>query len=357
MSVIVITGSAGLIGSDAVQFYAERGYKVIGIDNDMRRHFFGPEGSTLANRRRLEFQYGLKYRHYEIDIRNTEGINRIFKQFKDSITLIIHTAAQPSHDWAAKDPLTDFTVNANGTLCLLEALRNYCPDAVFIYLSTNKVYGDRPNQLPLRELETRWEIDPAHPYSQGIPEEMSVDRCLHSLFGASKLAADLLVQEYGKYFYLKTCCFRGGVLSGVNQSGVPLHGFINYLLKCLINGTPYTIFGFRGKQVRDVIHSRDVISAVHAFYEKPRSGGEVYNLGGGRASHISVLEAIELAREITGKKLEYYYREKHRKGDHIWYISNTNRFTAHYPHWKITGDVRSIMQEIFESRTARALEL
>ncbi len=348
MSLVVITGSAGLIGSEAVKFYISLGYDVIGIDNNLRQYFFGAAGSTLWNRQRLETQFGSKYKHIGADIRNVDDVNRLFARYEKDISLIIHTAAQPSHDWAAKDPLTDFSVNANGTLNLLEATRKYCPNAVFIFTSTNKVYGDRPNYLPLIELETRWEIDPAHPYQHGIPEEMSVDQCLHSLFGASKLAADLLVQEYGRYFALKTCCLRGGVLSGARQAGVPLHGFINYLMKCVMTGTPYIILGYKGKQVRDVISSSDVISAMHAFYQTPREGGAVYNLGGGRLSNISIREAIDLAQEITGKTLEYTYQENHRSGDHIWYISDLGKFTSHYPAWKVTKNLRIIMEDIYE---------
>lgn len=347
MSVVIITGSAGLIGSEAVEFYAGQGYKVVGIDNNMRQVFFGEEGSTVWNRQRLENSFGSKYEHHEIDIRDVESINKLFERYREDISLIIHTAAQPSHDWAAKDPYTDFSVNANGTLNLLEAMRKYCPEAVFIFTSTNKVYGDRPNTLPLIELETRWEIDPSHPYQNGVPEEMSVDQCMHSLFGASKLSADVLVQEYGRYFNFKTVCFRGGVLSGARQSGVQLHGFINYLMKCVMTNSPYTIFGYKGKQVRDVIHSNDVISAFHAFFMNPRRGGEVYNLGGGRHSNISMIEAIELAQEITGKKLDYTYSDQHRAGDHIWYISDLSKFKTHYPEWKQAYDVRMIMEQIY----------
>ena len=353
MSVVVITGSAGLIGSEAVIFYGRLGYDVVGIDNNLRQYFFGAAGSTLWNRQRLEAQFSSGYKHSQADIRNAHAVNRLFARYKNNISLIIHAAAQPSHDWAAKEPLTDFSVNANGTLNLLEAMRRYCPDAVFIFTSTNKVYGDRPNHLPLVELETRWEINPDHHYQNGIPEEMSVDQCLHSLFGTSKLAADLLVQEYGKYFNLKTCCLRGGVLSGARQAGVPLHGFINYLMKCVMTGCVYTVLGYKGKQVRDVIASTDVISAMDAFYQNPREGGEVYNLGGGRPSNISMLEAIDLAQEITGKKLDHTYQEKHRSGDHIWYISDLKKVTSHYPKWKVTKNVRMIMEEIYEENKTR----
>ncbi len=353
MSVVVVTGSSGLIGSEGALFYLRQGYQVVGIDNNMRQYFFGQEGSTLWNQERLKKIGKDKYIHYNLDIRDFVQINKLFKKYENDISLIIHTAAQPSHDWAAKEPLTDFTVNANGTLNLLTAMERNCSQAVFIFISTNKVYGDRPNELPLVELDTRWEIEEKHPYYQGIPEEMNIDQCLHSLFGASKLAADILVQEFGRYFNLKTCCFRGGVLSGPWQAGVPLHGFLNYLMKCVMTGTPYTIMGYQGKQVRDVIASCDVISAIDAFYQAPREGGQVYNLGGGRASNISILEAIDLAQEITGKKLNYHYSDKNRRGDHIWYITDLHKFTAHYPQWKITKDVPMIMQEIYEENKNR----
>lgn len=267
----------------------------------------------------------------------------------EDIALIIHAAAQPSHDWAAREPLTDFGVNAGGTLNLLEAMRHYCPEAVFIFTSTNKVYGDQPNNLPLVELNTRWEIDPAHRYHNGIAESMSVDQCMHSLFGASKLAADVLVQEYGRYFNFKTVCFRGGVLSGSRQSGVRLHGFINYLMKCAMTGTPYTILGYKGKKVRDVIHAEDVVTAFHAFFTKPRRGGEVYNLGGGRASNVSVLEAITLVEEIMGKRLAHTYTDQNRAGDHVWYITDLSKFTTHFPEWQMKySSIRMIMEDIYE---------
>ncbi len=349
MSVVLITGSAGLIGSGAAEFYAGLGYQIVGIDNNMRQVFFGPEGSTVSNRRRLESGLGSKYIHHSLDIRDSDGIMKLFEIYKRDLALIIHTAAQPSHDWAAKDPLADFSINANGTLNLLEAMRQNCPDAVFIYTSTNKVYGDGPNYLPLVELDTRWEIDVRHPYQKGIPEEMTIDHSLHSIFGASKLAADILVQEYGRYFNFNTVCFRGGVLSGSRQSGVQLHGFINYLMRCNITERAYTIFGYKGKQVRDVIHSSDVISAFNAFFMKPRRGGAVYNLGGGRESNISVLEAIELAQQITGKKFSYNYTDQNRTGDHIWYITDMSKFIAHYPEWKMRYNVRLIMEEIYET--------
>lgn len=347
MAVVVITGSAGLIGSEASEFYAGLNYLVVGIDNDMRQSFFGEDGTTRWNQKRLEEKLGKNYVHYDIDIRDTHHLTEIFDKYKDEIGLIIHTAAQPSHDWAAKQPFTDFHINATGTLNLLEMMRLHCPNAVFIYTSTNKVYGDRPNELPFLEQEHRWELDAGHPFYSGIPETMSVDQILHSLFGASKLAGDILVQEYGRYFQLKTVCFRGGVLSGSRQSGVQLHGFINYLMKCVMTGRSYTIFGYKGKQVRDIIHSSDVIAAFHAFFENPKRGGEVYNLGGGRDSNISILEAIAFAEQITDQKLTYEYSEQSRIGDHIWYITDMAKFKRDYPDWKIRIPVQQMMEQIY----------
>lgn len=347
MSVVLITGSAGLIGSEASEFYASLGYRVLGIDNDMRQDFFGTEGTTKWNRKRLENNLGTNYVHYDIDIRDSHALSKIFSSYKQDIELIIHTAAQPSHDWAAREPLTDFHINANGTLNLLEMMRLYCPESVFVFTSTNKVYGDRPNDLPYLEQESRWELDSKHPFYNGIPETFSVDQCLHSLFGASKLAADIIVQEYGRYFQLKTVCFRGGVLSGSKQSGVQLHGFINYLLKCAMTNSSYTIFGYKGKQVRDIIHSSDVVAAFHTFFQNPRRGGEVYNLGGGRDSNISILETIELVQQITGKKLNFCYSDHPRMGDHIWYITDMTKFRNHYPNWNIQIPAPQIMEQIY----------
>jgi len=296
---------------------------------------------------------GDKYEHHNVDIRHTEDVGRIFSNHAADIALIVHTAAQPSHDWAAREPFTDFTVNANGTLVLLEATRKYCPEAVFIFTSTNKVYGDRPNTLPLVELETRWEVESNHPLHHGIPEDMSVDQSMHSLFGASKLAADVLVQEYGRYFGLKTVAFRGGVLTGPQHSGAQLHGFLSYLMKCCMTGAPYTIFGYKGKQVRDIIHSNDVVGAFDAFFRDPRVG-EVYNLGGGRESNTSVLEAIELAQEITGTEMSVRYTDENRAGDHVWYISDLAKFRVHYPRWGLSyGSVREIAEEIYEFNRTR----
>lgn len=351
MAVVVITGSAGLIGSEAVRFFGKMGMHVVGIDNDMRKFFFGEEASTAWNRRRLETEVD-NYEHYDVDIRNYSEIAEIFERFGQNIALIIHTAAQPSHDWAARDPFSDFSVNANGTLNLLQATRQYCPESPFIFTSTNKVYGDLPNFLPLLEEEKRWEIDASHLYYSGIPEGMSIDQSKHSLFGASKVAADVLVQEYGRYFGMKTVSFRGGCLTGPSHSGTKLHGFLAYLMKCTATGTPYTIFGYKGKQVRDNIHSSDLIAAFYQFYQNP-SSGEVYNIGGGRESNCSMLEAVELCQEIAGRELSYSYTEENRSGDHIWYISDLSKFKQKYPNWSITYDVPRILNEIYEQNIER----
>lgn len=352
MPTVLVTGSAGLIGSESVHFFARKGFNVVGIDNDMRSQFFGSSASTQWNRDLLKDKYGDQYRHHDVDIRDRGAIEALFKEYSTDIDLIIHTAAQPSHDWAASDPHTDFTVNANGTLVLLEATRQFCPDAVFIFTSTNKVYGDTPNFLPLQELETRWEIDPNHPYWVGIDESMSIDHSKHSLFGASKVAADVLVQEYGRYFDMKTASFRGGCLTGPAHSGAKLHGFLAYLMKCTVSSEPYTIFGYKGKQVRDNIHSYDLVNAFYHFYQAPRSG-EVYNMGGSRHSNCSMLEAIALCEELSGKKLQYSYAEDNRSGDHIWYISDVRKFQAHYPEWKYEYDLKTILRDIYNAQVAR----
>ncbi len=351
MSVAIVTGSAGLIGSEAATFFAELGMDVVGIDNDMRRYFFGETASTAWNRERLE-RATTRYHHEAVDIRDQAAINRIFQHYGSEIALIVHTAAQPSHDWAAREPHTDFAVNATGTLNLLEAARHYAPRAVFIFTSTNKVYGDTPNHLPLLEQESRWEIDPAHPYATGIREDMSIDQTLHSLFGASKVAADILVQEYGHYFELPTACFRCGCLTGPHHAGTQLHGFLAYLMRCTATMTPYTIYGYKGKQVRDNIHSADLITAFYEFYKAPRIG-EVYNMGGGRASNCSMLEAIELCQQIVGRELEWRYAQENRMGDHIWWISDLSKFQRHYPAWQLTHDVPAILQEIYVSNRER----
>ena len=342
---ILVTGSGGLIGSESVTFFIEKGFDIIGIDNDMRKYFFGEEGSTSWNVERLKRLHGKHYIHYDTDIRDFESMKKIFFEYEP--TCVIHAAAQPSHDWAAKEPFTDFTVNANGTLNLLEATRQFVPDSVFIFTSTNKVYGDRPNSLPLIELEKRYELPEDHPYYNGIDETMSIDDCLHSLFGASKVAADVLVQEYGRYFNMKTVSFRGGCLTGPSHSGAMLHGFLSYLVRCAITGKKYYIYGYKGKQVRDNIHSYDLVNAFYHFLKKPRVA-EVYNMGGSRFSQCSMLEAIELTEKISGKKLNYEYKEQNRIGDHIWYISSVEKFKSHFPEWEYERDLDTIFRETYE---------
>jgi len=353
MSIAIITGSAGLIGSEAVQFFHDKFDYVIGIDNNLREYFFGKEASTVWNNTRLSDKF-FNYVSENVDIRNFSEIEKIFKKYGSDIKLILHTAAQPSHDWAAKEPFTDFSVNANGTLNLLEATRLYAPDSVFIFTSTNKVYGDNPNYLPLLEKETRWEIDEAHPYfNNGIDENMSIDQTKHSLFGASKVAADILVQEYGRYFNMKTAIFRGGCLTGPNHSGAKLHGFLSYLMKCAITGEHYTVFGYKGKQVRDNIHSWDLVNMFWHFYQNPKVG-EVYNAGGGRFSNCSMAEAIKWSEEITGQKMNYTYTETNRIGDHIWWISDLSKFKAHYPEWNWKYGIMDILTQIHDATVQRA---
>lgn len=352
MASVVITGSAGLIGSESVRFFAHLGFNVVGIDNDMRSYFFGEAASTEWNQNLLKETIGEKYKHYSIDIRDREAVEGLFKDYSSDIALIIHTAAQPSHDWAASEPHTDFTVNANGTLVLLEAARLHCPNAVFIFTSTNKVYGDTPNYLPLQELDRRWEISSEHQYSDGIDETMSIDASKHSLFGASKVAADILVQEYGRYFDMKTASFRGGCLTGPAHSGAKLHGFLAYLMKCAISGDAYTIFGYKGKQVRDNIHSYDLVNAFYHFYQNPRCG-EVYNIGGSRHSNCSMLEAIDMCEKLSGNKLNYTYSDQNRAGDHIWYISDVSKFKSHYPNWNYKYGIEDIFNDIYMEQIKR----
>jgi CDP-paratose 2-epimerase len=352
MGVVVVTGSGGLVGGEATRYFARFGYDVVGIDNDMRSTFFGREASTAWNVEQLRHELGPGYRHRDVDVRERDAILELFSRFGEEIVLVIHAAAQPSHDWAAKDPFTDFDVNAGGTLNLLEATRRHAPAAAFIFCSTNKVYGDRPNRLPFRELDRRYEIDPAHPYARGVGEDMSVDACLHSLFGASKLAADVLVQEYGRYFEMRTACFRGGTLTGPGHSATELHGFLAYVMRCIMTGTPYTVHGYKGKQVRDAIHSSDLIRAFHRFFEQPRIA-EVYNIGGGRFSNCSVLEAIDLAEETAGRRLEWSYSDRNRTGDHIWWVGDNGRFQEHYPGWELEYDVPRILREIHEANRER----
>ena len=353
MAIAVITGSAGLIGAEAARFFASRGLDVVGIDNDMRRVFFGEEASTIWSRRRLEAEVK-GYRHLDMDIRDQSKVLDLFKHYNRNVAVVIHTAAQPSHDWAAKAPFVDFSINATGTLNLLEAIRQYSPDASFIFTSTNKVYGDTPNRLPLVEQSTRWELRDDHPYYRhGIDESMSLDQTMHSLFGASKVAADVLVQEYGRYFGMNTVCFRGGCLTGPGHSGTQLHGFLAYLAKCAVTDTPYIVFGYAGKQVRDNIHSLDLVNAFWHFFESPRPG-EVYNIGGGRFCNCSILEAIDKCQQLTGRKMRWSYTDTNRAGDHIWWISDIRRFQEHYPSWSMRYDLDAILAEIFEAVGDRA---
>ena len=349
MSVALVTGSAGLIGSETCQRFHAGGFEIAGIDNDMRARFFGPEASTSETRQRLEASLK-NYTHAAIDIRDADAVRGVFQKYGAAIRVVVHTAAQPSHDWAAREPHTDFGVNAVGTLNVLEAARQCCPDAVFIFTSTNKVYGDTPNRLPLVEMEKRWEIDPSHTYREGIDETMSIDQTKHSLFGASKVAADVLVQEYGRYFGLKTACFRGGCLTGPAHAGAELHGFLAYLMKCTVAGKPYRVFGYKGKQVRDNIHSHDLVEAFWQFFRAPRVG-EVYNLGGSRHSNCSMLEAIDLCQSISGRKLDWTYVEDNRIGDHIWWVSDVRRFQGHYPGWQYRYALQEILGEIHDACT------
>ncbi len=350
MGIALVTGSAGLIGSETSRRFHAEGFDIVGVDNDMRARFFGAEASTAHTRIRLE-QDLKRYRHEGADIRDMDSVDAIFSRLGKAVEVVVHAAAQPSHDWAAREPHTDFTVNANGTLNLLEAARRHCPDAVFIFTSTNKVYGDTPNRLPLVEMPARWEIEPSHAYGLGIDETMSIDQTKHSLFGASKVAADVLVQEYGRYFGMKTGCFRGGCLTGPAHAGTELHGFLAYLMKCTATGRPYRVFGYKGKQVRDNIHSHDLVDALWQFVQAPRSG-EVYNMGGSRHSHGSMLESIQLCEEISGKTLDWTYVEDNRVGDHIWWVSDVRKFQSHYPAWKYRYGMTDILSEIHQALVA-----
>jgi CDP-paratose 2-epimerase len=344
MASILVTGSSGLIGSEVTTYFHNHGFAVHGVDNNQRAVFFGPQGDTRWSQRRLQETLP-NFRHHELDIRDRQGLLALVKELKPSG--IIHTAAQPSHDRAAAIPFDDFETNAVGTLNLLEAARQFCPESPFIHMSTNKVYGDLPNSIPLVERETRWDYaDPA--YANGIEETFSIDHSKHSLFGASKVAADIMVQEYGRYFNMPTCCLRGGCLTGPNHSGVELHGFLSYLVKCNLEGREYTVFGYKGKQVRDNIHSKDVARFIHAFYLKPRCG-EVYNLGGGKGNSCSILEAFALAEEFSGNKQYYRYLDENRIGDHICYYSDLTKMKTHYPEWDITKSLRMTVEEIVQS--------
>lgn len=352
MQIAIITGSGGLIGSEAALFFAQQGFHIVGIDNDMRAAFFGKEASTRWNQERLQRLLKTQYCHINGDIRDQGLINSVFQKYEREISVIIHTAAQPSHDWAVRDPQMDFTINANGTLNLLEATRQYAPEAPFIFTSTNKVYGDSPNKLPLIEQATRWEIEEGHRYQSGISEEMSIDQTLHSLFGASKVAADVLVQEYGRYFDMPTVSFRCGCLTGPSHSGAELHGFLAYLMQCTQMGKPYTVYGYQGKQVRDNIHSADLISAFYEFYQSPQAA-QVYNLGGGRYSNCSMLEAIQYCEQISSKRLAWRYCNENRVGDHIWWISDNAKFKRDYPNWQQVYAVPQILEDIHAENCSR----
>lgn len=349
MPTVIVTGSGGLIGSESVAHFVRDGYEVIGVDNDMRAQFFGASASTTANTLRLESEFGGSFRALDIDIRDRDRIDALFAEHAPDLELVIHTAAQPSHDWAASDPHTDFSVNAVGTLNLLQAARTHKPDATFVFCSTNKVYGDLPNFLPLEEHELRLELPPDHSYYKGIDTTMSIDRSTHSIFGVSKASADLMVQEYGNYFGMPTVCFRGGCLTGPNHAGAQLHGFLSYLMRCVMTGEPYTVFGYGGKQVRDNIHSADLVAAFHAFHRNPKPAA-VYNMGGGRYSNCSMLEAIAECERIAGRELEWTLADDNRIGDHRWWISDLEPFERDYPEWTLNYDVSAILQEIYAQK-------
>jgi CDP-paratose 2-epimerase len=353
MSVAIVTGSGGLVGSESVRHLIAQGLDVVGIENDMRSRFFGPEASTAPVTEKLRESYA-DFRSEEVDIRDAGGVERVFRAHRGRIEVVIHTAAQPSHDWAAREPRTDFTVNANGTLNLLEAARAHCPDAPFVFCSTNKVYGDTPNRLPFEETDTRLELPADHRYFGGIDTTMSIDLSTHSLLGASKAAADLLVQEYGRYFGMSTVCFRGGCLTGPQHAGAMLHGFLAYLMRCVVTGAPYTVFGYAGKQVRDNIHSADLVAAFEAYRRAPRAAA-VYNIGGGRESNCSMLEAIAACERIAGRELEWELGPEPRVGDHRWWISDLESFRADYPSWSLRRGIEEILGEIHEQNAERWL--
>jgi len=346
MKIALITGSCGLVGSESSIFFSKKGFKIIGIDNNSRRTFFGKDGDINWVRNKL--RRNLKnYKHLNTDIRNFKNLKKIFLKYKQNIKVIIHAAAQPSHDWAKNKPFIDFEINANGTLNLLELTRIYCPNAPFIFMSTNKVYGDNPNYLPLKERKTRWEINSSNKYSSGIDETMSIDNCTHSFFGASKSYADLIVQEYGKNIGLKTTCFRAGCITGPNHSGAKLHGFLSYLVKASLHKKSYTLIGYKGKQVRDNIHSEDLIKCFWEFYKKPTSG-EVYNIGGGKFSNCSIIEALDIFEKITNIRVKRKIIKQNRVGDHIWYISDMKKFKKTYPKWKQKYSTTKIIKELIQ---------
>jgi CDP-paratose 2-epimerase len=347
MSIVIITGSSGLVGSESVNFFSKKGFDVIGIDNNLRKFFFGKDSSTLWLKNKL-LKSNKKFKNFSIDIRNFNSLDKIFKKYSKNIALIIHCAAQPSHDYGKSYPKIDFSVNATGTLNLLELTKKYCPEAPFIFVSTNKVYGDNPNKLKIVEKKTRWEIKKTDKFYKGIDEQFSIDNCTHSFFGVSKTYADLIVQEYGKNVGLKTVCFRAGCISGPNHSGAKLHGFLSYLVKVSLNKKKYSLIGYKGKQVRDNIHSNDLVNCFWEFYKKPKKG-EVYNIGGGRYSNCSIIEALNLVEEMTNISIKRNFIKKPRVGDHIWYISNLNKFKKHFPNWKQKYNTKKILEEIIEN--------
>ena len=351
MSVAVVTGAGGLVGAEAVRFLSGKGFEVVGVDNDTRARLFGAEASTRGGWTALEREVG-RYRHLDIDIRDNALAERVFARHGSDITLVVHAAAQPSHDWAARDPAEDFSINATATLGLLEAARRHCPAAVFIFCSTNKVYGDTPNRLPLVELETRWDLPEGHDWFDGIDERMSIDATMHSLFGVSKCAADLMVQEYGRYFGMRTACFRCGCITGPSHAGAEMHGFLSYLVQCAVIGRPYRVIGYAGKQVRDNIHSRDLVAAFWHFFENP-SVGAVYNMGGGRRANCSVLEAIGMTERLTGRPMQWSDEPRPRVGDHQWWISDTSRFETDYPDWKPAYGIGDMIGEIHDEAASR----
>ena len=347
MSIALITGSCGLVGSESVDFFSNKGFEIIGIDNNLRQHFFGKNASVIWQKKKLIKTYK-KYKHFNTDIRNYNGLKKIFKKFKKNIKIIIHCAAQPSHDYGKKFPVIDFNVNATGTLNLLELTKIYCPNAIFIFMSTNKVYGDNPNKLNIIEKSKRWELKKNNQYYRGIDENFSIDDCTHSFFGVSKTYADLIVQEYGKNVGLKTVCFRGGCITGPNHSGAKLHGFLSYLVKLSLKKKKYSIIGYKGKQVRDNIHSYDLVNCFWEFYKKPRKG-VIYNIGGGRYSNCSIIEALEMVEKLSNTKIKKEYINKSRTGDHIWYISDLRKFKKDYPNWKQKYNTKTIIEELIDS--------
>lgn len=352
MDCVIVTGSSGLVGSAAARFFSEKGMTVVGVDNDMRAYFFGPGASTLNQGARLERDYP-NFLNSHVDVRNRDELREIFAKHRKRVLAVLHCAAQPSHDWAAREPITDFAINATGTLNLLELTREYCPDASFVFMSTNKVYGDRPNNIELVEESTRWSPAQGSPWENGFSEELSIDGSTHSLFGVSKASADLLVQEYGRYFGMRTVCFRGGCLTGPSHAGAELHGFLSYLVKCTVHGIPYKVFGYKGKQVRDNIHTEDLVNAFWHFIRNPTQGA-VFNIGGGLSANVSMLEAIKLIQELAGRELQWTLDETHRKGDHIWYVSDLVKLQRHYPSWSVTKGIHEIVKEMVEVELAKS---